>query len=96
MSESTDQALEEEKCVQHVESEPLTLNELSLDGQVISEPKGFYHDLNARECLPVLIPEGYRFGVWQILKNVIGKDITKISMPIPMNEPISFLQRYAE
>lgn len=42
------------------------------------------------------MPEGYKVGLWQILKSAIGKDITKISMPVELNEPISFLQRAAE
>lgn len=34
--------------------------------------------------------------MWQILKNVIGKDLSKVTMPVQMNEPISLLQKSAE
>lgn len=30
---------------------------------------------------------------WQILKDLVGKDITKYSMPVYMNEPLSALQK---
>ncbi|CAG0880371.1 unnamed protein product [Darwinula stevensoni] len=35
-------------------------------------------------------------NIWAILKSCIGKDLTKITMPIQFNEPLSFLQRMAE
>ena len=34
--------------------------------------------------------------IWDILKNVIGKDMTKVSLPVIMNEPLSALQRNCE
>lgn len=35
-------------------------------------------------------------SLWAILKNNIGKDLTKISFPVSFNEPTSMLQRMAE
>lgn len=35
-------------------------------------------------------------SVWTVLKNAIGKDITRLSVPIQFNEPLSMLQRVAE
>lgn len=35
-------------------------------------------------------------SLWSILKNNIGKDLTKISFPVSLNEPTSMLQRMAE
>lgn len=32
-------------------------------------------------------------SLWGILKNCIGKDLSKIPMPVNFNEPISMLQR---
>lgn len=34
--------------------------------------------------------------VWTILKDLVGKDITKYSMPVIVNEPLSILQKSAE
>ena len=35
-------------------------------------------------------------NLWNIMKNCIGKDLSKIPMPVNFNEPLSFLQRLAE
>lgn len=35
-------------------------------------------------------------AIWTILKDMVGKDITKYSMPVIVNEPLSNLQKYAE
>ncbi|PVU98935.1 hypothetical protein BB559_001154 [Furculomyces boomerangus] len=35
-------------------------------------------------------------SLWGIIKSAIGKDLSKISMPVYFNEPTSFLQRFSE
>ena len=35
-------------------------------------------------------------SLWSVLKQCIGKELTKIAMPVSFNEPLSFLQRLAE
>jgi hypothetical protein len=35
-------------------------------------------------------------SLWSILKNSMGKDVTKISMPVNFSEPLSMLQRLTE
>lgn len=35
-------------------------------------------------------------GVWSLLRKNIGKDLSKISMPVSMNEPLNALQRLCE
>jgi len=34
--------------------------------------------------------------IWSIVKKLIGQDITTVSLPVSMNEPLSALQRNAE
>lgn len=36
------------------------------------------------------------FNIWSVLKNCIGKELSKITMPVVFNEPLSFLQRISE
>lgn len=36
----------------------------------------------------------YNLNLWSILKSLIGKDLTKIPLPVNFNEPVSMLQRY--
>lgn len=49
-----------------------------------------------REALPRLAKSREKLNIFSILKDAVGKDLSKISMPITLNEPISFLQRLAE
>ena len=52
-------------------------------------------DINSRTELPIL-KKDEPVPLWEILKKVIGKDMTKVSLPVSMNEPLSGLQRNAE
>lgn len=42
--------------------------------------------------LPVQKPDTGDISLWNILFKNIGKDLTKISMPVTLNEPLSMLQ----
>jgi hypothetical protein len=46
-----------------------------------------------RTRLPTPKPIGRGFSIWKMLKDAIGGDLTKITMPATINEPISFIQR---
>uniref|UniRef100_A0A914Z921 Uncharacterized protein n=1 Tax=Panagrolaimus superbus TaxID=310955 RepID=A0A914Z921_9BILA len=35
-------------------------------------------------------------SIWSVLKKSIGKDLTRVTVPLTFNEPLSFLQRLAE
>jgi hypothetical protein len=49
-----------------------------------------------RKVLPPLKAPPPKLNIWAILKDAVGKDLSKISIPVALNEPISFLQRLAE
>jgi hypothetical protein len=49
-----------------------------------------------RVSLPALRPSNLKISVWQVLKDLIGKDLTKISMPVYFNEPLSLNQKLCE
>lgn len=51
---------------------------------------------NWRKSLPAPMVSKGDVGIWSILKHSIGRDLTRISIPIFFNEPLSFLQRLAE
>src|ERR1700753_2040007 len=44
------------------------------------------------------VPEkpNYPLNLWSIMKNCIGKELTKIPMPVNFSEPLSMLQRLTE
>lgn len=49
-----------------------------------------------RASLPAPMFTRSDFSVWSILKKCIGLELSKITMPIAFNEPLSFLQRITE
>ncbi|XP_059614503.1 oxysterol-binding protein-related protein 1 isoform X2 [Phlebotomus argentipes] len=49
-----------------------------------------------RQFLPVPMFSRNDFSIWSVLKNCIGKELSKITMPVIFNEPLSFLQRITE
>ena len=45
-----------------------------------------------RSRLPAPRPDTGDFSLWGLLRKNIGKDLSKISMPVSLNEPLSMLQ----
>ena len=72
-----------EKCTELFPMLDLAINNNLLD------------NIKYRNVLPAVAP-AIDFSVWAILKNCIGKDLSRISMPVFLNEPLSMLQRVAE
>ncbi|KAM4688494.1 oxysterol-binding protein-related protein 3 isoform 1-T1 [Discoglossus pictus] len=52
--------------------------------------------LKHRSCLPAPCPNTSNISLWNILRNNIGKDLSKVSMPVQLNEPLNTLQRLCE
>ncbi|XP_054880386.1 oxysterol-binding protein 1-like isoform X2 [Poeciliopsis prolifica] len=73
------------------------------DQSLNEEPLTMYQDSPSQELVPLKkrrtrIPDkpNYSLNLWSIMKNCIGKDLSKIPMPVNFNEPISMLQRLSE
>ncbi|XP_062416070.1 oxysterol-binding protein-related protein 7 [Pungitius pungitius] len=49
-----------------------------------------------RTTLPAQCPDNSHVGLMAILYNNIGKDLARVSMPAPLNEPLNLLQRLCE
>ncbi|XP_052325771.1 oxysterol-binding protein-related protein 3-like isoform X2 [Oncorhynchus keta] len=49
-----------------------------------------------RTTLPSPQPSSSSISLWNILKNNIGKDLSKVAMPVQLNEPLNTLQRLCE
>ena len=81
----------------HVEKQLLspTENDTPVDTRILDEPsvEAYKH---LRKKLPIGKDDRPSVSLWAILKNNIGKDLTKISFPVSFNEPTSMLQRMAE
>uniref|UniRef100_A0ABM0GUL0 Oxysterol-binding protein n=1 Tax=Saccoglossus kowalevskii TaxID=10224 RepID=A0ABM0GUL0_SACKO len=55
-----------------------------------------YSKTGRRSKLPVPKADVGDFSMWNLLKKNIGKDLSKVSMPVTLNEPIGVLQRLCE
>ncbi|KAM9310675.1 oxysterol-binding protein-related protein 3 [Pholidichthys leucotaenia] len=49
-----------------------------------------------RSRLPAPSPNSSTVSLWHILRNNIGKDLSKVAMPVQLNEPLNTLQRLCE
>uniref|UniRef100_A0A3P8SNF4 Oxysterol-binding protein n=1 Tax=Amphiprion percula TaxID=161767 RepID=A0A3P8SNF4_AMPPE len=69
----------------------------------VPEPLAMNQESPSLELVPLKkrrtrIPDkpNYSLNLWSIMKNCIGKELSKIPMPVNFNEPISMLQRLSE
>uniref|UniRef100_A0A671LM49 Oxysterol-binding protein n=1 Tax=Sinocyclocheilus anshuiensis TaxID=1608454 RepID=A0A671LM49_9TELE len=75
----------------------------TFDEQQTESSNGNSNDFSGKELQPhrkrrTQIPEkpNYSLNLWSIMKNCIGKELSKIPMPVNFNEPLSMLQRLME
>ncbi|KAG9343745.1 hypothetical protein JZ751_013126 [Albula glossodonta] len=53
-------------------------------------------DTGHRTTLPAPCPDNSHIGLMTILYNNIGKDLSRVSMPVALNEPVCLMQRLCE
>ncbi|XP_015217750.2 oxysterol-binding protein-related protein 7 [Lepisosteus oculatus] len=68
----------------------------SLSGASVVATKFAAKVAGRRTSLPAPCPSNSHVGLWNILYNNIGKDLSRVSMPVVLNEPLCFLQRLCE
>lgn len=49
-----------------------------------------------RGSLPTGAPDASNVGLWNIMRKAIGKDLSRIAMPVILNEPLGLLQKLCE
>lgn len=59
----------------------------------IPQPSSSYP---SRTQLPVPHNPNQKFNIWKVIKDSIGGELSKMSVPVYFNEPISLLQRFTE
>lgn len=98
-SSSENEASDDESYVSDV-SDNISEDNASVTDSVRQMPNG---DLSSgalrngrRSCLPAPAPDTSNLNLWNILKNNIGKDLSKVSMPVELNEPLNTLQHMCE
>ncbi|XP_048101644.1 oxysterol-binding protein-related protein 7-like isoform X1 [Alosa alosa] len=59
-------------------------------------PSAVPKNTGRRTVLPAPCADNSHIGIFSILYNNVGKDLSRISMPVALNEPVNFLQRVSE
>lgn len=61
----------------------------------IPEKESYFFE-SSRNQLPRLKDPNDRPSIFRIAKDLIGKDFTRVTLPVYLNEPVTFLQKQAE
>jgi hypothetical protein len=48
-------------------------------------------DYEPRLCLPYKKNPKQKVSLWKVIKDSVGKDLTKITIPVEFNEPLSMV-----
>lgn len=67
-----------------------------IDKASVIEPSFKGYEEPVRQRLKMDKDDRPKISLWGILKSMIGKDMTKMTLPVSFNEPTSLLQRVAE
>ncbi|KAM9392922.1 oxysterol-binding protein-related protein 7-like isoform 2-T2 [Pholidichthys leucotaenia] len=73
-----------------------TLNYRASINNSSHKPRQIPTDTGRRTTLPAACTDNSHIGIMTILYNNIGKDLSRVSMPVVLNEPLSLLQRVSE
>ncbi|XP_029363672.1 oxysterol-binding protein-related protein 7-like isoform X2 [Echeneis naucrates] len=73
-----------------------TLNYRASLNNAPAKPSPVPTDTGRRTTLPAPGADNSHIGIMTILYNNIGKDLSRVSMPVALNEPLSLLQRLSE
>uniref|UniRef100_A0A8C5GIE1 Oxysterol-binding protein n=1 Tax=Gouania willdenowi TaxID=441366 RepID=A0A8C5GIE1_GOUWI len=73
-----------------------TLNYRNSVSNAPNEPSPMSTDTGRRKVLPAPGADNSHIGIMTILYNNIGKDLSRVSMPVALNEPVCLLQRLSE
>ncbi|KAK5449405.1 hypothetical protein LTS15_008949 [Exophiala xenobiotica] len=78
------------------EKEPFSQLDERAQKQMQIEPSYAGYEDGIRKRLNMDADDRPKISLWGILKSMIGKDMTKMTLPVSFNEPTSLLQRVAE
>ncbi|KAJ2235215.1 hypothetical protein IWW45_002780 [Coemansia sp. RSA 485] len=95
-SSSTTDAVPDEASSSAAQNEETKSEAESMDAKDLTALSGYGVPVKIRTTLPEITKGGPSLNLWSIIKGAIGKDLSKISVPVFFNEPTSFLQRFTE
>lgn len=81
--------------IERAEKEPVE-GDLHTEFNILQKSTVFTKKRSRRQRLPAARERSSLRSLINFMKSVVGKDLTKVTMPVHFNEPLSFLQRLAE
>ncbi|KAJ8004803.1 hypothetical protein DPEC_G00140100 [Dallia pectoralis] len=99
-SSSENEASEDDSYISDNISDSVSMDNFNSEAERAGTNSGSVENGSAvrgrRSCLPSPSPNTSNISLWNILRNNIGKDLSKVAMPVELNEPINTLQRLCE
>uniref|UniRef100_A0A674CL61 Oxysterol-binding protein n=1 Tax=Salmo trutta TaxID=8032 RepID=A0A674CL61_SALTR len=95
-SSSENEASDDDSYISDNVSDNISMDNFSNETERPNSGKGPLYHVRRRSCLPSASPNTSNISLWNILKNNIGKDLSKVAMPVQLNEPLNTLQRLCE
>lgn len=84
-----------EEVVQNIDDEEEKVSHVTTT-LVKFNPKQLGEDHECRTELPYFRDPNKKISIWTIIRESIGQDLTKVTLPIILNEPVTMLQKTAE
>ena len=75
---------------------PITNIQIETELRLLKEGSFLGYEDGIRKKLGLDADDRPSISLWSVLKSMVGKDISKISLPVSFNEPSSMLQRVTE
>uniref|UniRef100_A0A8B9RG60 Oxysterol-binding protein n=1 Tax=Astyanax mexicanus TaxID=7994 RepID=A0A8B9RG60_ASTMX len=94
-SSSENEPSEDDSYISDI-SDNVSMDNFGNDAQNERLNSGESHQGQRRSFLPSPSPNTSNISLWNILRNNIGKDLSKVAMPVQLNEPVNTLQRLCE
>uniref|UniRef100_A0A3B4ABH0 Uncharacterized protein n=1 Tax=Periophthalmus magnuspinnatus TaxID=409849 RepID=A0A3B4ABH0_9GOBI len=91
-SSSENEVSEDDSYISDI-SDNISMDNFSNETELVENGSVLYQ---RRSCLPSPSPNSSTISLWNILRNNIGKDLSKVAMPVHLNEPLNTLQRLCE
>lgn len=85
-----------ESAENYEDSSKMTSTQASKNESIVNESSFAGYEDPPRERLKMEVDDRPKISLWGILKNLIGKDMTKMTLPVSFNECTNLLQRSAE
>lgn len=77
--------------IERAEKEPVE-GDLHTEFNILQKSTVFTKKRSRRQRLPAARERSSLRSLINFMKSVVGKDLTKVTMPVHFNEPLSFLQ----